>query len=306
MDYQTLGGKQSSRIVMGCMRIADKPLQKTEALIVEAVKSGVNTFDLADIYGKGDCERVFGVAVRDIGLKRSDYIVQTKCGIRYMDKGLWFDFSKDHIINSVENSLKRMNTDYIDVLLLHRPDSLMEPEEIAEAFEKLKSEGKVRAFGVSNFSAGQMALLQNYGVEVIANQVQFSLCHTPLIDAGFNVNMYNEESISRAGDALDYCRLHKVALQAWSPLQKGFFGGVFIGDESLPTLNAELNTLAEKYGCDPAAIAFAWILRHPARFQVVTGTTSAERLAKLCKATDVYLTKEEWYGLYLSVNRKLP
>ena len=306
MKYCALGEMQASSIVMGCMRIAGKPLREIEKVIIEAQKAGVNMFDNADIYGGGDCERVFGVAMKDLGVARQDYLVQTKCGIRRSANGAWFDFSAEHIINSVENSLKRLNMEYIDVYLLHRPDTLVEPEEVAAAFDKLRQEGKVRAFGVSNSSAGQMELLRKYGVNVVANQMQFSLMHTPMIDAGFNVNMYAEASISRAGDALEYCRLHDIALQAWSPMLYGFFEGVFVGNDKFPEVNNMLNAYAEKYNCTPATIAIAWILRHPAFKQVVTGTTTPEHMREMCQAADIQLTREEWYEIYLSPNRVLP
>ena len=307
MKYCTLGEMNASRIVMGCMRIAGQPLRDIEKVIIEAQKAGVNMFDHADIYGGGNCERVFGVAMKDLGIARKDYLVQTKCGIRRFEGGgAWFDFSAEHIIESAENSLKRLNMEYIDVYLLHRPDTLIQPEEVAEAFEKLRQDGKVRAFGVSNSSAGQMELMRKFGVNIVANQMQFSLMHTPMIDAGFNVNMYQDASISRAGDALEYCRLHDIALQAWSPMQYGFFDGVFVGNEKFPEVNKALETLAEKYNCTPATRAMAWILRHPAFKQIVTGTTSPEHMREMCQAVDINLTREEWYSLYLSPNRKLP
>lgn len=306
MEYCNLHGIRASRIVMGCMRIADKTLQETENVIVEAVRSGVNTFDLADIYGRGNCERIFGVAVKDLGLNRKDYIVQTKCGIRYTEKNKWFDFSREHIVASVDNSLKRLNTEYIDLFLLHRPDTLVEPEEVAEAFQALKASGKVRALGVSNFSAAQIHTMQCAGVEIVANQVQFSLGHTPLVDAGFYVNMSVPEALTRSGDTLEYCRAKNIALQAWSPLQYGFFGGVFIGDEKFARLNAELSVLAEKYNATPSAVATAWILRHPAFAQVVTGTTNPERMREMCTAADIRLTREEWYALYTATGKALP
>ncbi|MBE5740020.1 MAG: aldo/keto reductase family oxidoreductase [Clostridiales bacterium] len=308
MKYCTLGGNHASRVVMGCMRIAGKPLRDIEKVIIEAQKSGVNMFDLADVYAGGDCERVFGVAMKDLGIARKDYILQTKCGIRRdsLVNGTRFDFSEEHIVASVDGSLKRLNTEYIDVFLLHRPDTLVQPEEVAAAFEKLRAAGKVRAFGVSNFSAGQMQLLEKHGVSIVANQMQFSLMHTPMIDAGFNVNMYEDVSVSRAGDALEYCRLQDIPMQAWSPLQYGFFEGVFVGNERFPELNAELKRLAEKYNCAPTSIAVAWILRHPAFKQVITGTTSPEHMREMCMAADIELTREEWYSLYLSPNRTLP
>jgi predicted oxidoreductase len=266
----------------------------------------VNTFDIADVYSKGDCERILGVAVKDIGLARKDYILQTKCGIRRGETGTWFDFSKEHIVSSVENSLIRLNTEYIDIFLLHRPDALMEADEVAEACYKLRGEGKIRALGVSNFSAVQIQTLENAGIDVTVNQMQYSLGHTTLVDAGFNVNMKKDESVQRAGDSFEYCRLKKIALQAWSPLQYGFFEGVFLDNEKFQPLNAELKMQAEKYNCQPSTIALAWILRTPAFAQVVTGTTSYEHMREMCQAADIELTKEEWYNLYLSTKRKLP
>jgi predicted oxidoreductase len=308
MKYCNLGDLNSSAIVMGCMRIADKPLTQVERVIFEAMKAGVNTFDLADIYGGGNCEKVFGVAIKDLGVPRKDFLLQTKCGIRKngMGKIARFDFSKEYIIESVEGSLKRLNTEYIDSLLLHRPDTLVEPDEVGEAFERLHDDGKVKVFGVSNFNATQIQLFRASGIQIAANQVQFSLKHTPLVDAGFNVNMYKDESVTRAGDTLEYCRLKGIPLQAWSPLQYGFFEGVFLGNEKFPELNAELDALAEKYGVTPVAIAFAWILRHPAFKQVVTGTTTPERMEEICKAADIRLTHEEWYQLYFAAGNTLP
>ena len=308
MKYCNLGDLHSSAIVMGCMRIGDKPLTQVEKVIFEALRAGVNTFDLADIYGGGNCEKVFGVAIKDLGIPRKDFILQTKCGIRKNPNGkiVRFDFSKEYIIESVEGSLKRLNTEYIDSLLLHRPDTLVDPDEVGEAFERLRDDGKVKVFGVSNFNATQIQLFRASGIQVAANQVQFSLKHTPLVDAGFNVNMYKDESVTRAGDTLEYCRLKGIPLQAWSPLQYGFFEGVFLGNEKFPELNAELDALAEKYGVPPAAIAFAWILRHPAFKQVVTGTSTPERMEEICKAADIRLTHEEWYKLYFAAGNTLP
>ncbi len=307
MKYCNLGDRPSSAIVMGCMRIADKPLAQVEKVMFEAMRTGVNTFDLADIYGGGDCEKVFGVAIRDLGVPRKDYILQTKCGIRKESgKPTRYDFSKEYIVQSVEGSLKRLNTEYIDTLLLHRPDTLMEPTEIAETFERLRDDGKVRSFGVSNFSASQIQLFRSAGIEVVANQVQCSLLHTPMFDTGLNMNTDKTEAVTRSADLMEYCRLKGIILQAWSPLQYGFIKGSFVGNDAFPEVNAKLNELAEKYDASPAAIALAWILRHPAFKQVVTGTTNPEHMAELCKAGEIRLTHEEWYGLYLSTGKTLP
>ncbi len=306
MEYCKLGNMQSSRIVMGCMRIADKPLEEVEKVIVEALGLGVNTFDLADIYGGGGSERVLGAALRDLNVPREKVLLQTKCGIHKSENGRCFDFSKEYILQSVDGSLKRLNTDYVDALLLHRPDTLMELDEVAEAFEKLKKQGKVKTFGVSNFSAMQMKLFKSYGIEVAANQIQCSLMHTPMIDAGFNVNMYNDESISRAGDILEYCRMEDIRLQAWSPMQYGFFKGTFIGNEEFPLLNAKLLEIAKKYDSTPTGIATAWLLRHPVKMQVITGTTSPIRMREMCLGEKVKLTREEWYSLYMATGKTLP
>ena len=302
MKYCKLGEIEASRVIMGCMRIADKPLVEIERVIASALSKGVNTFDHADIYGKGDCETVFGVAIKDLGLSRDDLVIQSKCGIR---KGS-YDFSKEHIIESVESSLRRLNTEYLDVLLLHRPDALMETEEVCSAFDKLQEEGKVRAFGVSNFSPLQIELLTCAGVNVVANQVQFSLGNTILVDEGLNVNMHKTESVQRGGDLLNYSRLHNITLQAWSPLVKGFFEDSILNAEAYPVLNEKLSQLAEKYNCTPSAIALAWILRHPAKMQVITGTTDAERMGQICTCADIVLTRQEWYELYLSTGKTLP
>ncbi len=302
MKYVDVGGVSCSKVVMGAMRYAGKPLRQIEEIIIEALKSGANTFDHADIYGKGDSETIFGLAMKDLEIPRESLVLQTKCGIR---EG-YYDFSREHILASVENSAKRMNTDYLDILLLHRPDSLMEPDEVYEAFDLLQSEGKVRAFGVSNFSPAQIELMRSAGIKVAANQVQLSLMHSPVIDEGLNFNMENAEGLGRTQGLLEYCRKNKIVLQAWSPLAYGFMEGVFVGNEAFPALNAELFRLAEKYSVAPAAIAVAWILRHPAGMQAVVGSTTPERIAGLCKAADVELTREEWYGLYRAAGKKLP
>ncbi len=299
---------KASNIVMGCMRIADKPIEQIEKTIALAFNAGVNTYDLADVYADGEAEKVFGRAMKDLGIGRGEYLLQSKCGIRKDGKGKInrFDFSKRYILKAVDNILERLGTDYLDVLLLHRPDTLVEPEEVAEAFEKLRKAGKVRAFGVSNFSAMQMELFRRWGIEIVTNQMQFSLGHTAPVDSGFNVNMYKDESINRSGDAMEYCRAHSIPMQSWSPLQYGFFEGSFIGNENFPKLNAELNKLARKYGVSPATIAVAWILRHPAYKQVVTGTTSMNHMMEMCDAGDIVLTRDEWYALYVATGRILP
>ena len=283
------------------MRISDKSEKEVSAFVNTALENGANFFDHADIYGGGKSESVFGKAIA--GSMRDKVIIQTKCGIR---QGR-FDFSYEHITESVNGSLERLGTDYIDVLLLHRPDALMEPEEVARAFDELKASGKVRHFGVSNQNPYQMQLLQScMDMPLCANQLQFGVMHAPMIQSGINVNMYNESAVNRDGGVLDFCRLNKITIQPWSPMQYGFFDGCFIDNEKFPDVNSKMAEIAEKYGVSKTTIAFAWILRHPAKMQPVTGTTNLERLTDCLKASEVKLTREEWYEIYRAAGNILP
>lgn len=290
-------------IAVGCMRI--NGLEKSEAtrFVQAALDEGANFFDHADIYGGGNCEEIFAEAVGMNSQVREKMILQSKCGIR---KGM-FDFSKEHIIASVEGILKRLKTDYLDVLLLHRPDTLMEPEEVAEAFDKLEREGKVRYFGVSNQHPRQIELLKKYLKQpLIANQLQLSITNTTMIKSGFNVNMENDAAVDRDGYILDYCRLHDITIQPWSPFQYGFFEGVFLDNDKFPELNAKINEIAQRYAISNTTLAIAWLLRHPAKMQPVTGTTNISRLKDCCKASEVQLTREEWYEIYRAAGNVLP
>lgn len=290
-------------IGLGCMRMPSLGSKDAvRELIATAVGLGINFFDHADIYGGGEAERIFGAAVGPA--LRDKIILQTKCAIR---PGICYDFSKKHILESVDGSLRRLNTDYIDILLLHRPDTLMEPEEVAEAFAALERTGKVRAFGVSNHNSAQIELLNHYcGDRLIINQLQFSIAHCGIVDAGLNVNIHNDAAIDRDGSILEYCRLKGITIQAWSPFQYGMFEGVFLGSEKYPELNRLLDGLARQYHVSTSAIAAAWILRHPAHIQVIAGTTSQRRLEEIAQASGVALTREEWYALYLAAGKQLP
>lgn len=292
-----------SRIILGCMRIAELEPTAVRRLVEAVLAEGINFFDHADIYGGGRCEELFGeVLAQNPGL-RETIVLQTKCGIR---SGM-YDFSKEHILRSVEGSLKRLQTDYIDVLLLHRPDALMEPEEVAEAFTALEVQGKVRWFGVSNHNSMQIALLQKWLPQKIHfNQLQFGPAHTSMIDAGLNVNMGNDKALDRDGSILDYCRLNDITIQAWSPLQFGFFAGLFLDEPAYADLNRTLARLAAEQNVAPAAVAVAWILRHPAQMQVVTGTTDPGRLKALCQARRVSLSRDQWYEIYRAAGNELP
>ncbi|MBP9477658.1 MAG: aldo/keto reductase [Sebaldella sp.] len=294
---------EGTEVSLGCMRMNALSIAEAESLLKVSMNEGITFFDHADIYGQGVSEEIFGTAVKNAGIKREDMILQTKCGIR---KG-FFDFSKEHIINSVEKSLKRLQTDYVDTLLLHRPDTLVEPEEVSEAFNILHKEGKVKYFGVSNQNPYQIELLQKYvGQKLIINQLQFGIMHTGMIDAGINVNMTNDVSIVRDGSILDYCRLKDITIQAWSPYQYGFFDGVFLDNEKFPELNKVIDKIAKEKGVSNVTIATAWILRHPAKMQVIVGTMNEMRLKEVAKASNVVLTREEWYEIYIASGHILP
>lgn len=290
-------------IAVGCMRINSLDKAGAERFVQTALEEGANFFDHADIYGGGSCEEIFADAIHMNPEIREKIILQSKCGIR---QG-FFDFSKEHILSSVDGILKRLKTDYLDVLLLHRPDALVEPEEVAEAFDQLHSSGKVRHFGVSNQNPMQIRLLQKYVKQpIVANQLQLSITNTTMISAGINVNMENEAAINRDGSVLDFCRLNDITIQPWSPFQYGFFEGVFLGNEKFPELNQKIDEIAAKYGVTNTTIAIAWLLRHPAQMQPVIGTMNIDRLKDCIKASDVRLTREEWYEIYRAAGNILP
>ena len=289
-------------IAVGCMRINQMNEKEASAFVETCLENDANFFDHADIYGSGDSEQVFGKAIAG---KRDKVLIQTKCGIKRPNKT--FDFSYEHITNSVDGSLNRLGTDYIDVLLLHRPDALMEPEEVARAFRDLKESGKVRHFGVSNQNPYQMKLLEQYmDMPICANQLQLSVMHAPMIEAGINVKMTNESGVNRDGSVLDYCRLNNITIQPWSPMQFGFIEGCFVDNEQFPEVNRAMAEVGERYGVNNTTIAIAWLLRHPAKMMPITGTTNLSRLRDCFKAADIRLTREEWYAIYCAAGNKLP
>lgn len=297
----------ASNLILGLMRITDLDDEAIRTLVATARDEGIDFFDHADVYGSArhQCERRFGDAVHFTSAEREQVKIQTKTGI--VDGA--FDFSKEHILKSVDASLAALRTDYIDVLLLHRPDALVEPEEVAAAFDQLEASGKVRNFGVSNHTPGQVDLLKKYVRQPLAfNQVQLSITHAPLIAAGVASNMAGlDQSIDRDNGILDYARLNDITLQAWSPFQKQFFNGVFLGDrENYAQLNDAIDELAAQYEVTPTAIAVAWITRHPANFQVVLGTTRPERVRESAAGSDIPLTRVEWYRLFTAAGYILP
>ncbi len=298
---------EASNVVLGLMRISPLDDEQIRALVGAAIDEGITVFDHADIYGseRHECERRFGDAVTFSPSERERVIVQSKVGIR---PG-YFDFSREHIVRTVDESLAALRLDHLDVLLLHRPDTLVEPDEVAAAFDELLDAGKVTNFGVSNHTPGQVELLKRSVRQPLAfNQVQLSITHAPIIAQGVAANMSGlEQSVVRDNGILDYSRLNDITLQAWSPFQKGFFDGTFLGDrETLPELNTAIDELAAKYDVPTSAIAVAWITRHPANMQVVLGTTNVEHLRDSAAGSDVPLTREEWYRLFTTAGHILP
>ena len=295
---------QGSEVSLGCMRLAGLTNDKANILINTALEEGINFFDHADIYGRGKSEEIFSNAIKMNTSIREKMILQTKCGIV---PGVMYDFSKEHILKSVDDSLKRLKTDYVDTLLLHRPDILVEPEEVAQAFRALKESGKVKHFGVSNHTPLQIELLNKYLDEkIMINQLQFGVMHTGIIDHGVNMNTKDIAAIDRDNEILNYCRLNDITIQAWSPYQYGMFEGVFLGNEKFKEVNEKLDEIAIKYNVTSTAIATAFILRHPAKIQTVVGTTNSERLKEICKATNIILTRTEWYEIYKAAGNILP
>ncbi len=319
MKYIEVGksGVMASNIIMGCMRLRGRTAEEADVVIKNALEQGISYFDHADVYGRpekrGECEEIFGqVLKRSAPSLREKMIIQSKCGIIKKGTGA-YDFSKEHILEATDGILSRLGTEYLDFLVLHRPDSLMEPEEVAEAFETLYQAGKVRHFGVSNHRPMQVELLQKYvPFRLEVNQLQLSLDHCPMIDSGVAVNMDCSQGYDKEGSVLEYSRLHDMTIQAWSPFQvsgppSSSSSHTFLGDrEKFGALNEVIDRLAEKYGVTGAAIAVAWITRHPAKIQVICGSMNPEHMKEACMGSDIPLTRLEWYELYQAAGKKLP
>lgn len=308
MRYITLGqdDKELSEIVLGMMRIEDKSVKEVEELVETALSVGINAFDLADIYGRGRCEELLGLVLKNRPDLREKMWIQSKCGIR-IEEFTYFDFSKDYIIKSVDGILQRLKIDHLDSLLLHRPDALMESDQVAEAFDLLYKQGKVRNFGVSNQNPMMMELLKKDVKQPLAvNQLQLSAAFTPGFESGFHVNMEDGQAAIRDGSIFEYCKLHDVVIQAWSVLQFGYFKGNFVGNEKFQALNQVLDRLAIKYGVTSSTIAVSWILRYPAKMQAVVGTTNLKHLREVSQAVNFSLTRKEWYEIYLAAGNNLP
>lgn len=294
--------EEVAAVGLGLMRVqtAENPVDVIET----AYENGINFFDHADIYGRGESETIFADALKKSSVNREDIFIQSKCGIV---PGEMYDFSKEHIVQAVEGSLQRLDIDYLDSLLLHRPDTLMEPEEVAEAFNKLEKEGKVRYFGVSNFTPGHVELLKTEVRQSLqANQLRFGLLHTGMVNQGINANRMHEASLDHDGGVLEYSRIHKMTIQAWSPYQGQGDAGVFIDNDLYPELNILLKEMAEKYDTTPTGISSAWILRHPANMQVIAGSMNLDRIQQIAKASEIEMSRKDWYALYMAAGNGLP
>lgn len=315
-----------TKVILGMMRINSLSEAELEKLIDTSLSLGINSFDNADIYAYGKCEEKFGAFLSQHQNLREKIYIQSKCGIC---KG-YYDLSKEHILSSVDDSLKRLHTDYLDMLFLHRPDVLMEEDEVVEALAELQNAGKIRAIGVSNMSAGQteliMSALQRKSISdsnaeasaaethcfpdtqkyhISASQLQLSLGHTGMINEWVNVNM-NHDNAKNTGGLLEFLRLHKIGIQAWSPLQHGFFKGTFLENDKYERLNQRLDVFSETYSASKSAIALAFDLRVPGVTNVVVGTTKPEHLKDLACASQITLSREDWYSLYLAAGNGLP
>lgn len=303
MKFLKIADMNASEISLGCMRIWNMSDADAATLLNTALDEGINFFDHADVYGGGKSEEKFAAALDMKPSVREKMLIQTKVGIR---KDM-FDFSKEHLLEAVEGSLKRLRIDYLDSVLLHRPDALVEPEEVAEAFTILQESGKVKHFGVSNQNPMQIELLTKYVKQpILFNQLQLSITNSGMMRAGINVNMEIDASVDRDGSILDYCRLKGITIQPWSPFLYGFFEGVFLDNEKFPELNEVINKIAAAKGVPNTAIAIAWLLRHPAKMQPIIGTTNPGRVSDSCKASGITLSRAEWYEIYLAAGNKLP
>ncbi len=309
MKTVPFGSTSAPAVIAGMMRIDDKDDAHIRDLYGTARDAGIDFFDHADIYGGSmhHCESRFAAALDLSPAERDEIVLQTKCGI--VPAAGMFDFSYAHIVAQVEGSLAALRTDRIDVLLLHRPDALVEPDEVARAFDELEAAGKVRAFGVSNHTPRQIDLLRTAVKQpFVANQLQLSLTHAPILaqPVAANIGGHEQSVVRDGGGIVEYCRINGITVQAWSPFQSGSGGGVFLGNPDHAELNGVIDRLAATHGVTPIAIATAWITRHPAGMQVVLGTTTPQRVRDAAAGADLVLTRAEWYELFRAAGHLLP
>jgi len=276
-------GPELSRIILGGWRWNDRafPLLEQQKLVEKALELGITTFDHADIYGNYYCQYKFGELLKTDSSLRDKIQIITKCGIKPKSgkhpgrKIQYYDTSAAHIISSAEESLKSLQTDHVDLLLIHRSDPLLNPDEVAEAFVKLKDDGKVRYFGVSNFTNAQLQLLQSrLGFPLVTNQIELSLTHTaPIFDG-----------------TLDYLLEHRICPMIWSP----FGGGKIFGNKNLM---AGLKEISNKYNVEMSSLLIAWLLYLPSKGFPVVGTMKAHRLEAIVEGINILLDRQDWYKI---------
>lgn len=312
MQYQEIGrsGVSASRVALGVMRLAGKSVEQACHVLDTALACGINFIDTADIYGRGKSSSVLGKALRELGVERDRVLLQTKLGI-YIDPkakaAKRYDFTHDHLIAALDQELELLQTDYVDFVLLHRPDPLADLQELADTFTELKAKGKVRHFGVSNMGPWQVELMQSaLSDHLEVNQLQFGLMHSSMIRSQLHTNMEDAGTTAESGDVLSYSQLRGMTLQAWSPFQYGASKGCFIDNDKFPQLNALLAAIAARHGVAKETIATAWILRHPSKIQVIPGSMTPSRIRNIATATEVELTRQEWWDLYLAAGNDLP
>ncbi len=295
---------EQQRLILGCMRLNKLSQNEADRYLNHVIDKGITYFDHSDVYADGECERIFGRFLKNNPGVRDKIIIQDKTCII---SGKMYDASYDHIMSAVDKQLKDLGTDHMDVLLLHRPDALLEPEEVNRAFNELKKSGKVLNFGVSNFYSGQIELLQRELDEKLKfNQIQFGPAKAELVTDSMMTNMIQKNGSNRYSETLDYCRLNEMRMQSWSPLQWGNIEGCFFSNPDYKELCAKLSEIGDKYGVDKAAIAVAFNLRHPANMQVILGTMNEKHFDQMIEALNIKLSRDEWYQIMLSAGYPLP
>lgn len=291
-------------IIAGMMRLAGIGEEGAMSFLDFLLESGVCWFDHADIYGGGSCEEIFGRWLASRRVPREKLIIQSKCGIV---PGVCYNASREHIVSSTEGILRRLGCGYLDYLLIHRPDILWEADEIAAALDQLTSQGKIRGFGVSNCNPAQMEYLRrSLGMKPEINQIQLSLAFAPSVSESLETNTYSPNGVSRSMGIIDYCRMEKVVIQAWSPLQHGTFAGTFLDSPAYGPLNDRLREIAARHQVPKAAVAAAWLTRIPPATQVICGSCSREHFSEMLAGRNLLLSREEWYALYMSAGYALP
>ena len=296
-----------SRIIQGLMRVAKLSEDELYEIIKYDLNHGIYFFDIADIYGRGECEILLGKVLKKHPELRKQMFIQTKASIRFTDDGAYYDLSYEHIKEGVYASLERMGIDYVDSLLLHRPDIFIDADEVAKAFDELYKEGKVKHFGVSNFPKEAIEYIKektSYPIEY--NQIQFGLGNPLLAEELFNFNVNHDNGISKTNDTYFYLKRNNIQVQAWSPYLVGFFRGLLFDEEKYPEINMVLDKYAKKYGTNKCAIATAFILKLNKDITVITGSIDIKHIQESLDGEKINLTKEDWYAIYKECGHHLP